>query len=74
MSKEAKQSKRTFTSVVRWPYQDAIAFALKAHDYHMELASRGHSKDFHLKQANRMKSWIIDMKDYILKLENELNV
>ena len=40
----------------------------------MELASRGHSKDFHLKQANRMKSWIIDMKDYILKLENELNV
>jgi|TARA_B100002019_G_scaffold291587_1_gene312174 hypothetical protein len=74
VSKEAKQSKRTFTSVVRWPYQDAIAFALKTHDYHMELASRGHSKDFHLKQANRMKSWIIDMKDYILKLENELNV
>jgi hypothetical protein len=70
MSKEGKQSKRTFTSVVRRPYQDAIAFALKTHDYHMELASRGHSKDFHLKQADRMKSWIIDMKDYIIKLEN----
>ena len=41
----------------------------------MELASRIYSKDFHFVQANRMKSWIIDMKDYILvKLENELNV
>ena len=76
VKRRSKQSKRTFTSVVNGcaGYQDAIAFALKTHDYHMELASRGHSKDFHLKQANRMKSWIIDMKDYILKLENELNV
>ena len=75
MSKEVQTIEENFYfSGQMDPYQDAIAFALKTHDYHMELASRGHSKDFHLKQANRMKSWIIDMKDYILKLENELNV
>ena len=74
MSKESNQSKRTFTSVVRKPYQDAIAFALKTHDYHMELYHRGHSQDFHLKQAIRMKDWMTDMKDYIVKLEDELDV
>lgn len=40
----------------------------------MELYHRGHSQDFHLKQATRMKDWITDMKDYIVKLEDELDV
>ena len=31
-------------------------------------------KDFHNKQYLRLKEWMIDMKDYIIELEEELNV
>mgnify|MGYP006261229803 len=31
-------------------------------------------KDFHNKQYRRLKEWMIDMKDYIIELEEELNV
>ena len=65
------KSKRTFTSLVRRPYQDAIAVVLKTHDYHMEMASRGIDKEWHVNMARRLKSYTIDLKDYIVRLEDE---
>ena len=65
------KSKRTFTSLVRRPYQDAIAVVLKTHDYHIEMASRGIDKEWHIIMARRLKSYTIDLKDYIVRIENE---
>ena len=66
-----KNTKRTFTSLVRMPYQDAIAFALHCYDFHMEMTGREpEQKQFHLKQAMRFKEWLTDMKEYILEQEN----
>ena len=63
------KSKRTFTSLVRRPYQDAIAVILKTHDYHM--ASRGIDKEWHRNMAERLRQYTIDLKDYIVRLEDE---
>ena len=65
------QSKRTFTSLVRRPYQDAIAVILKTHDYHMEMSSRGIDKEWHKNMADRLRQYTIDLKDYIVRIENE---
>ena len=65
------KSKRTFTSLVRRPYQDAIAVVLKTHDYHMEMAARGIDAEWHSNMARRLKSYTIDLKDYIVRLEDE---
>jgi len=66
-----KQSKRTFTSLVRRPYQDAIAVILKSHDYHMEMSSRGIDKEWHYNMAQRLKNYTIDLKEYIVRLEED---
>ena len=65
------KSKRTFTSLVRRPYQDAIAVILKTHDYHMEMSSRGIDKEWHSNMAERLRQYTIDLKDYIVRIENE---
>lgn len=65
------QSKRTFTSLVRRPYQDAIAVILKTHDYHMEMSSRGIDKEWHKNMADRLRQYTIDLKDYIVRIEDE---
>tara|TARA_R100001015_G_C4518331_1_gene88005 strand:- start:1 stop:234 length:234 start_codon:yes stop_codon:yes gene_type:complete len=65
------KSKRTFTSLVRRPYQDAIAVILKTHDYHMEMSSRGIDKEWHKNMAERLRNYTIDLKDYIVRIENE---
>ena len=46
-------------------------------DYHQKmsiLSTDKKYKDFHNKQYLRLKEWMIDMKDYIIELEDELNV
>ncbi len=70
-------SKREFSTTVRMPYQDAISLILKTMDYHQKmsiLSTDKKYKDFHNKQYFRLKEWMIDMKDYIIELEDELNV
>jgi|TARA_B000000609_G_scaffold42392_1_gene30486 hypothetical protein len=70
-------SKREFSTLVRMPYQDAIALILKTMDYHQMMSIQSTDqqyKDFHNKQYRRLKEWMIDMKDYIIELEEELNV
>ena len=69
--RKADKSKRTFTSLVRMPYQDALAVALHTHDYHLEMAHKGIDPDFHIKQARRLKDWIVDQKDYIVDIEKD---
>ena len=66
-----EKSKRTFTSLVRRPYQDAIAVILKTHDYHMEMSSRGIDKEWHKNMAERLRNYTIDLKNYIVRIENE---
>ena len=44
--------KRTFSSAVRQPYQDAIGIILKIIDYHNEQARKDFgNSEFHSKQA-----------------------
>jgi len=66
-----KKSKRTFTSLVRRPYQDAIAVILKSHDYHMEMSAKGIDSEWHNNMALRLKSYTIDLKEYIVRLEED---
>ena len=68
---EAVKSKRTFSSLVRMPYQDAIAVILRCHDYHISMALVGENSEFHKLQAERLRNWLVDVKDYITKLEKE---
>jgi len=54
------------------PYQDAIAVVLHCYDFHMEMyAKTPEDKEFHIKQANRLRSWLSDVKDYIERKESE---
>ena len=60
------KAQRTFSSLVRMPYQDAIAVILHVHDFHLEMAHKEQQdKQFHIRQASRLKSWLTEMKDYI---------
>ena len=55
------------------PYQDAIAGTLHCYDFHMEMSVKEpEHREFHLKQAMRLKDWLTDMKEYILKHEETL--
>ena len=67
------KSKRTFTSLVRRPYQDAIAVILKTHDYHMEMSSKGVDSEWHRNMADRLRNYTIDLKNYIVRLEDGHN-
>ena len=70
-------SKRSFETLVRQPYQDAIALVLRTMDFHsqmMHLSTDRQYKEFHERQYLRLKNWMVDMKDYIIELEEELNV
>lgn len=64
--------KRTFSSAVRQPYQDAIGIILKIIDYHNEQARKDFGNhQFHSKQATVLKLWMIDMKEFITKHEKK---
>ena len=63
---------RTFSSLVRMPYQDAIAVTLHCYDFHMEMSFKEpEDRDFHLEQAWRLQSWLRDIKEYIHRKEHE---
>jgi len=54
------------------PYQDAIAVVLHCYDFHMEMCAKTpEDKEFHIKQADRLRSWLGDVKDYIKRKESE---
>jgi hypothetical protein len=64
--------KRSFSSAVRQPYQDAIATVLKIIDYHNQQAREDFANaQFHTKQAMALKLWMIDMKEFIIRYEKE---
>ena len=68
-----KKTKRTFSSMVRMPYQDAIALVLRTYDFHIEMSLKEpEEKEFHLKQAMKLKEWLTDMKEYIIKYEETI--
>ena len=65
--------KRTFSTKVRLPYQDAIALVLRMIDYHSELMFKAGSqkeKNFQEKQHRRLKAYLTDQKDWILEKES----
>ncbi len=63
---------RTFSSLVRMPYQNAIAVVLHVYDFHIEMAAKTPAeKEFHIQQANKLRSWLSDIKDYIERKERE---
>tara|TARA_X000001388_G_C2207491_1_gene113722 strand:- start:847 stop:1053 length:207 start_codon:yes stop_codon:yes gene_type:complete len=62
--------KRTFSTAVRMPYQDAIALILKIIDYHNNQAMKDFSNaEFHKEQSMVLKLWLIDMKEFIKNKE-----
>ena len=66
------KTKRTFSSLVRMPYQDAIAVVLHCYDFHMGMCAKTpEDKEFHIKQADRLRSWLSDVKQYIERKESE---
>ena len=66
-----KKVERSFSNSVRMPYQDAIAFATRLYDFHIEQSIKDlKNKNFHEKQAQRMRSWISDMKEFIVSNES----
>lgn len=53
------------------PYQDAIAVVLHIYDFHIEMCAKEPSeKEFHIKQAGRLRDWLRDVKDYIEEKES----
>jgi len=66
-----KKVERSFSNSVRMPYQDAIAFATRLYDFHIEQSMKDlKNKNFHEKQAQRMRNWISDMKEFIIRNES----
>tara|TARA_B100001173_G_C15817313_1_gene474638 strand:- start:491 stop:730 length:240 start_codon:yes stop_codon:yes gene_type:complete len=67
------ETKRTFSTKVRMPYQDAIALILRTIDFHHELMTRNNTNDkeriFHEKQSIRLKAWLVDQKEWIHEKE-----
>ena len=64
--------KRTFTTFTRMPYQDSISLVLKMIDYHNNQAMKDFSNaEFHKKQAMVLKMYLIDIKEFIIKHENQ---
>lgn len=54
------------------PYQDAIAVVLHCYDFHIEMGAKTpEDREFHIKQANRLRNWLRDVKVYIQRKENE---
>ena len=62
---------KDFLNSVRMPYQDAIVFATRLYDFHIEQSMKDlKNKNFHEKQAQRMRNWISDMKEFIVSTES----
>ena len=64
--------KRTFSSAVRMPYQDSIAFVTRIIEFHNEQALKDFGNhQFHSRQATVLKLWLIDLKEFIIKHEEK---
>ena len=58
--------KRTFSTFTRAPYQDIIAVVLHASDFHLDQAVKDKENySLHMDLHNRLKSYLVDLKDYI---------
>ena len=58
--------KRTFSTFTRAPYQDIIAVVLHASDFHLDQAIKDEKNStLHMELHNRLKSYLVDLKDYI---------
>tara|TARA_Y100001938_G_scaffold150213_1_gene240121 strand:+ start:3589 stop:3966 length:378 start_codon:yes stop_codon:yes gene_type:complete len=66
--------RRTFSTKVRLPYQDAIGLFLHIIDYHYDLRRLTDDKKekiFQEKQARRLKAWLVDQKEWIIEQEEK---
>ena len=70
--KMSSKTKRQFTNTTRMPYQDVIALLIRAIDFHNKEAMQDFiNTEFHHKQAMNLKLYLIDLKEFIAKKENE---
>ena len=59
-----------FSTLVRMPYLDAIRLILRTIDYHNRMSLEDPTnKEFHMKQSERLREWMVEMKEFIK--ENE---
>ena len=64
--------KRTFSTFTRAPYQDSIAVVLHACDFHLDQAVKDKENyALHMGLHYRLKSYLIDLKDYIHEKEQQ---
>lgn len=64
--------KRTFRTFTRAPYQDIVAVVLHASDFHLEQAYKDKENyKLHMDLHYRLKSYLIDLKDYIHEKEQQ---
>ena len=64
--------KRTFSTFTRAPYQDIVAVVLHASDFHLEQAIKDKENyQLHMDLHYRLKSYLIDLKDYIHEKEQQ---
>jgi len=74
MPKKEFTSKKKFSTLVRMPYQEAIRIILRTIDYHNRMALEdSDNRDFHMQQSVRLRQWMVDMKDFIHKNEEDIN-
>lgn len=69
-----KTDEERFTTIVRRPYKEVMTVVLKSIDFHNEMILRDpEHKYFHEKQRDKLKSWMIDMKEYIHEQERRID-
>ena len=74
MPKKEFTSKKKFSTLVHMPYQEAIRIILRTIDYHNRMALEdSDNRDFHMQQSVRLRQWMVDMKDFIHKNEEDIN-
>ena len=67
------QSKRTFTTDVRGPWQDGIRDVLRLIDTHNSMAMIKRidtDGDFHARQSSILRQYVINLKEWIRENEN----
>ena len=65
-----KTEEERFTTHARKPYKVVIATVLKTIDYHNRMIlTDPDNRYFHEKQRDRLKNWMIDMKEHIQEQE-----
>ena len=66
-----KDTTERFSTLVRMPYLEAIRIILRTIDYHHRMSLEDPAnKEFHMKQATRLREWMIEMKEFIKENEH----